>query len=77
MGDKLDEESKTKIADAKSKVDELLKNESATKDEFDTSAKTLQDILMEIGQKVYSQTAPQEGATPETNTTDVESTPKN
>ena len=77
MGDKLDQESKTKIADAKSKVDELLKNESATKDEFDTSAKILQDILMEVGQKVYSQTAPQEGATPETNTTDVESTPKN
>jgi molecular chaperone DnaK len=80
-GDKLEQEGKDKIKDAKTKVDVLVKDESATKDQLDEAAKVLQDILMDVGQKIYSQSSqPTDGATDTANKTDsaqdVESTNK-
>ncbi len=79
-GDKLDQEAKDKIKVAKTKLDDLVKDESATKDQLDESAKVLQDILMEVGQKVYSQssqgTETEQSEAKTDSTQDVESTSK-
>ena len=69
MGDKLDADSKANVLKAKAEVDEAVKKADPSKDELDETAKKLQDLLMEIGQKIYSQQAPQEGETPQDNST--------
>jgi molecular chaperone DnaK len=80
MGEKLDAESIAKINDAKSKAEVVMKDENATKESMETAAKELQDVLMAIGEKIYSQTTPPaDGATPppaDDNTQDVEATTK-
>ena len=53
--DKLDE---SEIKEAEAKIEELrlvVGNESATKEELDTASKSLQDVMMKIGQKIYAQ----------------------
>lgn len=80
MGEKLDAESIAKINDAKAKAETTLKDENATKETLETSGKELQDVLMAIGEKIYSQTTPStDGATPppvDQKTQDVEATAK-
>lgn len=81
MGEKLDAESIAKINDAKVKAETTLKDETATKDTMEAAAKELQDVLMAIGEKIYSQsaTSPTDSSTPppaDDNTQDVETTTK-
>jgi molecular chaperone DnaK len=78
MGEKLDGESKTKIEEAKSKLQEVLKNEMSSKEDYDNSAKELQAVLMAIGQKVYENTDNTQAAPADdsTATGDVDATPK-
>jgi molecular chaperone DnaK len=81
MGDKLDAESIAKINDAKAKAEGILKDENATKENLETAGKELQDVLMTVGEKIYSQTTPPtDGTTPpppaDENTQDVEATAK-
>ena len=70
MADKLDDEQKNKINDAKAKLEEVMKKEDVTKEELEESSKVLQDTLMEVGEKIYSQTntQPAEGVAPEAET---------
>lgn len=74
MGDKLDETQKTDIEKTKKELEEIIKKEDVTREELETKAKELQDILMKIGEKIYSSAAqtessatpnPEEKATPE------------
>ena len=67
MADKLDDDQKNKINDAKAKLEEVMKKEDVTKEELEESSKVLQDTLMEVGEKIYSQTNSQsaEGENPE------------
>jgi molecular chaperone DnaK len=82
MADKIDDEAKNKINDAKAKLEEIMKKEDVTKEELEEGSKTLQETLMEVGEKIYSQTNTQaEGAAPESeapktdeNVQDVEAT---
>jgi molecular chaperone DnaK len=82
MADKIDEEAKTKINDAKTKLEEVMKKEDVTKEELEEGSKALQETLMEVGEKIYAQTNTQaEGTTPESeapktdeNVQDVEAT---
>ncbi len=80
MGEKLDAESIAKINDAKAKAEITIKDENATKESLETAGKELQDVLMAIGEKIYSQTTPPaDKVTPPTadeNTQDVEATIK-
>jgi molecular chaperone DnaK len=78
MGEKLDGESKTKIEEAKAKLQEVLKNEMSSKEDYDNSAKELQAVLMAIGQKVYENTDNTQAAPADdsTATGDVDATPK-
>jgi molecular chaperone DnaK len=62
MGEKLEGDAKANLLKAKTDVDEVVKKEDATKDELDEAAKKLQDLLMEVGQKIYSQEAQPEGS---------------
>jgi molecular chaperone DnaK len=67
MGDKLDDDAKTKINDAKVKLEEVMKKEDVTKEELEESSKVLQDALMEVGEKIYSQSNTQaDGAATDT-----------
>jgi molecular chaperone DnaK len=61
MGEKISPEDKEKIEEAKKATDAVVANNDATKDELEESAKKLQEVLMEVGQKVYSTDAPAEG----------------
>ena len=79
MGEKLDAEFIAKINDAKAKAESILKDENATKETMETASKELQDVLMAIGEKIYSQTTPPADGTtppPDENTQDVEATTK-
>ena len=85
MGDKISEDDKAKIESAKTTAESILKNDSATKEELEQSGKDLQDVLMAVGEKFYSQQntesntdANSENPQAETpqNTQDVEATPK-
>jgi molecular chaperone DnaK len=76
-GDKLDEKAKTNINTIKAEIETLLKSENVTKDQLDEKSKNLQDVIMEAGQKIYSQTSEDKGTTENQNTTqDVESEEK-
>jgi molecular chaperone DnaK len=61
MGEKISPEDKEKIEEAKKATDAIVANNDATKDELEESAKKLQEVLMEVGQKVYSTDTPAEG----------------
>jgi molecular chaperone DnaK len=82
MADKIDDEAKNKINDAKAKLEEVMKKEDVTKEELEEGSKALQETLMEVGEKIYSQTNTQpEGAASESeasktdeNVQDVEAT---
>jgi molecular chaperone DnaK len=63
-GNKIDETLKEEAKKAKSELEEIIKKEDVTRDELDTKSKELQDILMKIGEKIYSSAA----ANPETST---------
>jgi molecular chaperone DnaK len=82
MGDKLSEDDKSKIESAKKTAETTIKNESATKEELEQAGKDLQDVLMAIGEKIYSQSGAnqadaQTNPSAEDNTQDVDATPKN
>jgi len=65
--DKISDEDKTLLEDKIKDVKEVLGKSDATKDDFETPSKALQDALMQVGQKIYSQAdeagAPQDTAT--------------
>ncbi len=64
--DKVSEEDKTLLEDKIKDVKEVLAKSDATKEDFEAPSKALQDALMQVGQKIYSQAdaseAPQDGA---------------
>ena len=62
MGDKLDENQKADIEKSKKELEEIIKKEDVTREELETKSKELQDILMKIGEKIYSQAAQAEQA---------------
>lgn len=83
MEGKLAEEDKKTIDEAKEEAQKVSKEENATKEQMEEAAKTLQEKLMKIGEKIYSQqnnaqneAGQAEGQNTENNTTDVDSTPK-
>ena len=53
--DKISDEDKILLEDNIKAVKEVLGNADATKDDFETPSKELQDALMQVGQKMYSQ----------------------
>jgi molecular chaperone DnaK len=53
--DKVSDEDKMAVNEKIAKVKEVLGNADATKDEFEAVNKELQDTMMEVGQKLYSQ----------------------
>lgn len=64
--DKISDEDKTLLEDKIKDVKEILAKSDASKDDFEAPSKALQDALMQVGQKIYSQAdaagAPQDGA---------------
>jgi len=64
--DKISDEDKALIEDKVKDVKEVLAKSDASKDDFEAPSKALQDALMQVGQKIYSQAdaagAPQDGA---------------
>jgi molecular chaperone DnaK len=67
MGDKLDETQKSDIEKSKKELEEVIKKEDATREEMETKSKELQDVLMKIGEKIYSSAAQAEqNGTPNT-----------
>jgi molecular chaperone DnaK len=85
MGDKLASEDKDEVNKLKTELEELIKNDDATKEDLEAKSKDLQDKLMKIGEKIYSsaeanaQTAEQpapETEAPKSDNVDVDSTPK-
>jgi len=53
--DKVSDEDKTLLEDKIKDVKEVLAKSDATKDDFEAPSKALQDALMQVGQKIYSQ----------------------
>jgi len=53
--DKVSDEDKMAVNEKIAKVKEVLGNADASKEEFETVNKELQDTMMEVGQKLYSQ----------------------
>jgi molecular chaperone DnaK len=53
--DKVDDADKTLLEEKIAAVKEVLSKADAGKDDFETPSKELQDALMQVGQKVYSQ----------------------
>ena len=53
--DKVEEADKTAVNEKIAKVKEVLGKTDATKEEFETVNKELQDTMMQVGQKLYSQ----------------------
>jgi molecular chaperone DnaK len=67
MGDKLDETQKSDIEKSKKELEEVIKKEDATREEMETKSKELPDVLMKIGEKIYSSAAQAEqNGTPNT-----------
>lgn len=54
--DKIDENDKNSLEGKISKVKEILSKPDATKEDFEAPTKELNDTLMQVGQKIYSQT---------------------
>ncbi|MCD5385080.1 molecular chaperone DnaK [Candidatus Gracilibacteria bacterium] len=57
--DKISDEDKKLVEDKIATVKEILAKTDATKDDFENPTKELSDILMKVGQKVYSQAGAQ------------------
>ncbi len=53
--DKISDEDKTLLEDKIKDVKEVLSKSDATKDDFEAPSKALQEALMQVGQKIYSQ----------------------
>ena len=53
--DKISDEDKTLLEDKIKDVKEVLAKSDATKDDFEAPSKALQEALMQVGQKIYSQ----------------------
>jgi len=53
--DKVDEDDKKSVEEAIAKVKETLGKADATKEELEEATKPLNDVMMQVGQKVYSQ----------------------
>jgi molecular chaperone DnaK len=51
--DKLDEADKKSVEEKIAKVKEILSKTDATKEDYETPTKELNDILMQVGQKIY------------------------
>ena len=85
MGEKLAEEDKTTIAEAKTAAELISRDENATREQMEEEAKKLQDKLMAIGEKIYSASSqeptpdapqPEEPQAKPAEATDVDSQPK-
>jgi molecular chaperone DnaK len=63
--DKVSDEDKTKVEEKIAAVKEVLGKADASKEEFETVNKELQDTMMEVGQKVYSQPGSEQAPTGE------------
>ncbi len=68
MGDKIDEESKKKIEEQQKAGEELVKNEDASREDLENASKALQEVLMKVGESIYSSAAanPEAGSSEET-----------
>jgi molecular chaperone DnaK len=85
MGDKLSTSDKDELNKAKTKVEEQVKREDATKEDLDSAAKELQSMLLKIGEKIYATTSAETSTDTSTessndtqnNHVDVDATPKN
>jgi len=60
--DKVSDEDKTLLEDKIKDVKEVLAKSDATKEDFEAPSKALQDALMQVGQKIYSQADAAQGA---------------
>jgi len=85
MGEKLAEEDKTTISEAKTAAELISRDENATREQMEEEAKKLQDKLMAIGEKIYSASSqepapdapqPEEPQAKSSEATDVDSQPK-
>lgn len=63
--DKIDDADKTKVEEKITKVKEVLGKADASKEEFEAANKELQDTMMEVGQKLYSQPGAEQAPTGE------------
>lgn len=75
--DKVSDEDKTLLEDKIKGVKDILAKADASKDDIESESKALQDALMQVGQKVYSQAdaaqdAPADGQTEEKKDDDVQ-----
>ena len=61
--DKIDDADKTKVEEKITKVKEVLGKADASKEEFEAANKELQDTMMEVGQKLYSQPGAEQAPT--------------
>lgn len=64
--DKINEEDKKAIEDKVADVKAILSQSNATKEEFETPTKALQDTMMQVGQKIYQAGGTEGQAQPET-----------
>jgi len=62
MGDKIDAEAKENISKSKTVLEELVKNDKATREDLDFKTKELQDTLMKVGTKIYEAVTPDASA---------------
>jgi molecular chaperone DnaK len=74
--DKVSEEDKTLLNDKIKDVKDVLTKSDASKDDLEAPSKALQDALMQVGQKIYSQAdaagSPEDGQTEEKKDDDVQ-----
>ena len=74
--DKVSEEDKKLLEDKIKDVKDVLAKSDASKDDFEAPSKALQDALMQVGQKIYSQAdaagSPEDGQTEEKKDDDVQ-----
>jgi molecular chaperone DnaK len=52
--DKVSEEDKKSVEDKIAKVKEIIAKSDASKEDFEAPTKELSDLIMQVGQKVYS-----------------------
>ena len=63
--DKVSDEDKKSVEEKIAAVKEVLGKPDASKEDFEAVNKNLQDTMMQVGQKIYSQEGAQAGANPE------------
>ena len=68
--DKVSEEDKKSVEDKIAKVKEIIAKADASKEDFEAPTKELSDLIMQVGQKVYSQPGAEGGCSTENCGTD-------